>query len=388
MLKTEPTHPNLINDIESLMLGISRLTNSTILAVDTEFMREKTFMAQLCLLQLATEDDELLIDPLSGVDLSSLVDVLCDPGIVKVLHAGSQDLEILFHVLGQPVTPVFDTQIAAALLGLPQQISLAALVRHYTGVDIKKSDTFSDWSVRPLRPAQLRYALEDVRYLPLIYASMLTELDSLGRLNWLDEEFKALSDPGRYQDSPDKLWQRLKGTSGFSRRQLGILQQLALWRDMTARKRDIPRKWVITDEQLVDIVRRNPKTIEELYQTRGLSERLSRRVAQQVINEVDSGRQMPDNELPERLRKPVIDQDVTASLDLMQALVHLRANEQHIASNILAHNSELQALALGQRHGLEVLQGWRLELIGNELIELLDGRISLSLEQGKLKVDK
>lgn len=345
-------------------------------------------MAQLCLLQLATEDDELLIDPLSGVDLSSLVDVLCDPGIVKVLHAGSQDLEILFHVLGQPVTPVFDTQIAAALLGLPQQISLAALVRHYTGVDIKKSDTFSDWSVRPLRPAQLRYALEDVRYLPLIYASMLTELDSLGRLNWLDEEFKALSDPGRYQDSPDKLWQRLKGTSGFSRRQLGILQQLALWRDMTARKRDIPRKWVITDEQLVDIVRRNPKTIEELYQTRGLSERLSRRVAQQVINEVDSGRQMPDNELPERLRKPVIDQDVTASLDLMQALVHLRANEQHIASNILAHNSELQALALGQRHGLEVLQGWRLELIGNELIELLDGRISLSLEQGKLKVDK
>jgi ribonuclease D len=362
------------------------LAQADVVAIDTEFMREKTFSAQLCLLQLASDSDSFLIDPLSKADLSSLAEVLFNPRIVKVLHAGGQDLEILFNLLGQPVAPVFDTQVAATLLGLPLQVSLAGLIKHYVGVTLKKSDTYSDWSRRPLRAAQLSYALDDVRYLPAIYRSMVEELDLAGRGDWLDDDFKALSDPHRYIETPERLWQRLKGANSLSRRQLGILQELAIWRDKAARQRDLPRKWVVTDEQLLDITRRNPATSDDLYMTRGLDGRLSRRMVTDILDAVSRGRQLPEESLPERPRKPNHVGDGTAAVDLMQALVHLRSSEQHVASNTLASQGELQALAAGQRHGLDILSGWRREMIGNELLRLLDGSLALSLDAGSLNV--
>ena len=378
----------LIADNRSLSAAVQELCSYSVIAVDTEFMREKTYQAQLCLLQLASSDRGYIIDPLTGIDLKILTELFYDSNIVKVFHAGYQDMEILFHLLGQPPTPVFDTQIAASMLGQPQQISLAALIKSYLGIELYKGDTFSDWSKRPLRDTQLNYAFDDVRYLPQIYTTMHDRLVSSGRLSWLNDEFNALSSPGRYLETPEKLWQRLKGHNNLNRRQLGVLQQTAIWRDNTARRRDLPRKWVVTDEQLIDIARRSPTTLDELYQTRGIREKISVVSARELLAAVQSGLTMPEGDLPERPRKPANANEATAAIDLMQALVHLRATEQHIPASVLASADDLRALASGHTSGLSILRGWRRELIGNELLDLLAGDLVLSLDQGRLLIEK
>ena len=376
----------LISDNSALGQAISQLSGTPMLAVDTEFMRERTYHAHLCLLQLASEDVAFVIDPLSGVDLTMLSELFYDPNIVKVFHAGSQDMQILDELLGKPVAPVFDTQVAASLLGLPQQMSLAALVKAYIDIELDKSDTYSDWSKRPLRTAQISYALDDVRYLPAIYRQMQSELKAAGRANWLDEEFKALSDPATYRDLPELLWRKIKGNSSLTRRQLGVLQQVTLWREQVAREKDLPRRWVVADEQLLDVAKRSPTNRDELSMTRGLQEKLTRSMATGLLDAVSKGLKMVEKDLPSRGSRPVKVNGFTSAMDLMQTLVHQRANENHIAASILAPNSELQALAAGQREGVSILNGWRRELIGNELLELLEGQLTLSLKNGLLKV--
>jgi ribonuclease D len=376
----------LISDNSALSKAISQLSGTPMLAVDTEFMRERTYHAHLCLLQLASEDVAFVIDPLSDVDLTMLSELFYDPSIVKVFHAGSQDMQILDELLGKPVAPVFDTQVAASLLGLPQQMSLAALVKAHTDIELDKSDTYSDWSKRPLRTAQISYALDDVRYLPAIYRQMQSELKAAGRANWLDEEFKALSDPATYHEIPELLWRKIKGNSSLTRRQLGVLQQVTLWREQVAREKDLPRRWVVADEQLLDVAKRSPTNRDELFMTRGLQEKLTRSIATGLLDAVSKGLQMVEKDLPSRGSRPVKVNGFTSAMDLMQTLVHQRANENHIAASILAPNSELQALAAGQREGVSVLNGWRRELIGNELLELLEGSLTLSLKNGLLKV--
>ncbi|MCL2632140.1 MAG: ribonuclease D [Coriobacteriia bacterium] len=380
-------HAQLIQDNKSLAQAIDILSTASVLAVDTEFMRERTFHAQLCLLQLATENDAFLVDPLADVDLNPLCEVLCNHSIQKVFHAGYQDLQILFELFGKTVAPIFDTQIAAALIGLPQQLSLVAIVKRYADVELKKVDTFSDWSKRPLRHAQIEYALDDVRYLPQVYASMRADLESAGRVHWLDEEFANMSNQEQYVEKPELLWHKIKGSSGLSRRQLGILQELAIWRDQEARTRNLPRKWVVADEQLIDITRRSPSNRDELFMTRGLQDRVSRRMTTGILAAVTRGLQKDEESLPIRSSKPIRGAGFTASMDMMQTMVHYRAAEHHIAGNILAANDELQALASGRREGLRVLSGWRREMIGNELLELLAGSISLSIQAGQLRVE-
>ncbi|MCL2339416.1 MAG: ribonuclease D, partial [Actinomycetia bacterium] len=226
----------LVQTDAELAQAIRQLAGASVLAIDTEFLREKTYRAQLCLLQLASAEQALLIDPLAGLDLRPLGELLWSPAILKVLHAGYQDLEILLQALGQPVAPIFDTQLAAAVLGLPQQVSLAVLVKHYTGVELAKIDTFSDWSKRPLRVDQLGYALDDVRYLPQIHDQMQEELRVWGRESWLADEFQTLARAEHFSEQPDDLWRRLKGSNGLSRRQLAVLRELAVWRDAAARQ--------------------------------------------------------------------------------------------------------------------------------------------------------
>jgi ribonuclease D len=378
----------LISDNAALNEAINQLTGAPMLAVDTEFMRERTYHAHLCLLQLATDDVAFVVDPLSDVDLTLLSDLFFDPLVVKVFHAGSQDMQILYELLGRPVAPVFDTQVAASLLGLPQQMSLAALVKEHIGVELNKSDTYSDWSKRPLRAAQISYALDDVRYLPAIYNKMQSDLQAAGRSNWLDEEFKALSDPAKYQEPPEMLWLKIKGNSGLTRRQMGVLQQVTLWREQVAQEKDLPRRWVVADEQLLDIAKRSPTSRDELFMTRSLQEKLTRSMVTGLLNAVSNGLNMAEKDLPSRSARPVRVNGFTSAMDLMQTLVHQRASENHIAANILAPNSELQALAVGRRDGVGVLSGWRRELIGNELLDLLDGSLTLSLENGLLKVTR
>lgn len=372
---------------ENLAAFVERARSSSVLAIDTEFLREKTYYAKLCLLQMATDDEVVIVDPFEMDDLSVLAPLLTDERIVKLFHAAGQDLEIILREVGVLPRPVFDTQIAAALLGHTQQIGYAALVHAECGVSLKKIDSFTDWSRRPLSASQRDYAADDVVYLPRLYAGMRAALEEKGRLHWLDHDFEELSDPARYEANERERFRRLKRVSQLSRRQLSAAREVAAWRELEAQRRDVPRKWVVTDEQIVEACKREARTIDELFMVRGLSDRLSTKDARAVVSLISSALSAPPDTWPELDRCGKSEPNVDAELDLMNALVRLRAKENGIAFPTLASHDDLARVARGYREGVDLLRGWRRAIVGEELLELLDGRLALSLDGG-LKVER
>ena len=372
---------------ENLAAFVERARSSSVLAIDTEFLREKTYYAKLCLLQMATDDEVVIVDPFEMDDLSVLAPLLTDERIVKLFHAAGQDLEIILREVGVLPRPVFDTQIAAALLGHTQQIGYAALVHAECGVSLKKIDSFTDWSRRPLSASQRDYADDDVVYLPRLYAGMRAALEEKGRLHWLDHDFEELSDPARYEANERERFRRLKRVSQLSRRQLSAAREVAAWRELEAQRRDVPRKWVVTDEQIVEACKREARTIDELFMVRGLSDRLSTKDARAVVSLISSALSAPPDTWPELDRCGKSEPNVDAELDLMSALVRLRAKENGIAFPTLASHDDLARVARGYREGVDLLRGWRRAIVGEELLELLDGRLALSLDGG-LKVER
>ena len=372
---------------ENLAAFVERARSSSVLAIDTEFLREKTYYAKLCLLQMATDDEVVIVDPFEMDDLSVMAPLLEDERIVKLFHAAGQDLEIILREVGVLPRPVFDTQIAAALLGHTQQIGYAALVHAECGVSLKKIDSFTDWSRRPLSASQRDYAADEVVYLPRLYAGMRAALEEKGRLHWLDHDFEELSDPARYEANERERFRRLKRVSQLSRRQLSAAREVAAWRELEAQRRDVPRKWVVTDEQIVEACKREARTIDELFMVRGLSDRLSTKDARAVVSLISSALSAPPDTWPELDRCGKSEPNVDAELDLMSALVRLRAKENGIAFPTLASHDDLARVARGYREGVDLLRGWRRAIVGEELLELLDGRLTLSLDGG-LKVER
>lgn len=375
-----------IDNQESLEAFVERARSSSVLAIDTEFLREKTYYARLCLLQLATDDEVAIVDPFAVRDLGVLVPLLADRGIVKLFHAGGQDLEILYREVGMLPEPIFDTQVAAALLGHTQQIGYGALVHSVCGVNLKKGDSYTDWSRRPLSESQLEYAADDVLYLPPIYREMCAMLDERGRRDWLEPDFAELSDPARYQVDPRQRFRRLKRVSSLTRRQLSAAREAAAWREEEAARRDVPRKWVITDEQIVEACKREARTIDELFMVRGMREKLPTRDARTVAALIGKGLDAPQDQWPVLDRASKSEPNVDAQLDLMEAVVRLRARENGIAMQTLASRDDLARLARGYDEDVDVLRGWRRAMVGDELLELLAGRLALSLDAGGLKV--
>ncbi|MEG0418411.1 MAG: ribonuclease D [Gordonibacter sp.] len=371
---------------ENLVAFAERAATSSVLAIDTEFLREKTYYAKLCLLQMATDTETVIVDPFGVDDLGVLVGLLEDERIVKLFHAGGQDLEIILREVGVLPKPVFDTQVAAALLGHTQQIGYASLVHAECNVSLKKTDSFTDWSRRPLSDSQLDYAADDVVYLPRLYASMRAALEEKGRLSWLGRDFEDLVDPQRYDTNERTRYKRLKRVSQLSRRQLSAAREVASWRELEAQRRDVPRKWVVTDEQVVEACKREARTIDELFMVRGMSDRLSTRDARAVVSLIASALDAPPDTWPELDRCSKSEPNVDAELDLMCALVRLRAKENGIAFPTLASHDDLARVARGYRDGIDLLRGWRRAIVGEELLELLDGSLALSLSGGELMV--
>ena len=371
---------------EDLEAFANRAMRSSVLAIDTEFLREKTYYAKLCLLQLATDDETAIVDPFEVEDLRVLAPLLENESVVKLFHAGGQDLEILLREVGTLPRPLFDTQVAAALLGHTQQIGYAALVHAECGVTLKKIDSFTDWSRRPLSESQLEYAADDVAYLPRMYERMRAQLVELGRLAWLDRDFEDLADPKRYATNERERYRRLKRVSQLSRRQLAAAREVAAWRELEAQRRDVPRKWVVTDEQIVEACKREARTIDELFMVRGMSDRLSTKDARCVVALMSSALDAPPDAWPEPDRCGKNEPNVDAELDLMCALVRLRAKQNGVAFPTLASHDDLARVARGYREGVDVLRGWRRSLVGEELLRLLEGKIALSLSDGEVKV--
>ena len=371
---------------EDLEAFAKRAMRSSVLAIDTEFLREKTYYAKLCLLQLATDDETAIVDPFEVENLRVLAPLLENESAVKLFHAGGQDLEILLREVGALPRPLFDTQVAAALLGHTQQIGYAALVHAECGVTLKKIDSFTDWSRRPLSDSQLEYAADDVAYLPRMYERMRAQLVELGRLAWLDRDFEDLADPKRYATNERERYRRLKRVSQLSRRQLAAAREVAAWRELEAQRRDVPRKWVVTDEQIVEACKREARTIDELFMVRGMSDRLSTKDARCVVALMSSALDAPPDAWPEPDRCGKNEPNVDAELDLMCALVRLRAKQNGVAFPTLASHDDLARVARGYREGVDVLRGWRRSLVGEELLRLLEGKIALSLSDGEVKV--
>lgn len=376
-----------ISDHEQLLEFTERAAGSSVLAIDTEFMREKTYFPKLCLLQMATDDEVAIVDPFKCGRLDVLAPLLQDAGIMKLFHAGSQDIEILLREVGCTPWPLFDTQIAASLLGQSHQVGFGSLVHTVCGVRLKKRESYTDWSKRPLSNSQIHYAADDVIYLPQMYAEMSAMLKEKGRLHWLDSDFRDLADPARYESDPYSRYIRLKRVNQLSGSQLAAAREVAAWRERVAQKRNIPRKWVMGDEEIVEACKREATNIDELFMVRGVKQHISTRDARDVVALIAKGIATPPSEQPHLDNPQHNEPNVDAALDLMQALVRLRAKENGIAMQTLASHGDLALVARGHAEKADVMKGWRRELIGEELLELLAGKVKLSLSDNELVVE-
>lgn len=376
----------LIDDDSQLKAFVKRCCTSPYMAIDTEFLREKTYYARLCLIQVAIEGEVAIIDPFAIKDITLLNDALTSPDVVKIFHASSQDIEILYHETGVVPRPVFDTQVAAALLGKSQQASYSSLVSSYCSVNLPKKDSFTDWSQRPLKDSQIRYAADDVVYLPQIYYDMVEVLNEKNRLHWLDEAFEEISSPEKYEIKPEERYRKLRRVNQLNAQQMAAAREFAAWRELKAQKINVPRKWIVSDEQIVEACRREARTIDELFMVRGMHESLRAEDARQAVACIKKGLSCPKEQLPQVHEKPKNEHNVDIVVDLMNAVVHLRARENHIAPQTLAPQAELMKLARGHDDECELLKGWRYKVIGKELKELLKGKFSLRIADGNLEI--
>lgn len=365
---------------------VKDLEGSKILAIDTEFLREKTYYAKLCLIQINNGSIKAIIDPLTVHNLKVLNPIMQDESCVKIFHAGSQDIDILYHTLGVMPTPLFDTQMAAALMGFPLQVGYGPLVHSLCGVKLAKADSYTDWSRRPLTANQIKYALEDVVYLPQMYEQMTTTLAQQGRSSWLEDDFKALANPAKYENDPWEAWHRVKRVASLSGSQLAVARELAAWREREAARRNLPRKWVIPDEALVEVARKAPRSIDKLMEVRGLSSKLNTKAAREVIEAVKRGKACDPKDYPKLPKRPGGEPHIVGALELLSAVVELRAHENGVAVPVLASHDDLAKLARGHRDECEVMKGWRYEMVGRELADVLDGKLSLCICNGELKL--
>ena len=362
------------------------LEGSEVLAVDTEFLREKTYYPKLCLIQLNNEEIQAIIDPLAVRSLEPLASIMANPSCVKIFHSGSQDIDILYHELGVMPTPLFDTQMAAALMGFPLQVGYGPLVQALCDVRLAKADSYTDWSRRPLTTNQLKYALDDVVYLPKMYRHMERALAKQGRSSWLDADFARLADPAKYDNDPMDMWRKVKRVASLSHGQMAVAQELAAWREREAMERNIPRKWVIPDEALIEIARKSPKSIDRLMEVRGLNTKLTTKTARKVLEAVKRGREKDPKDYPCLPKRPSGSPEVDGAVDLLASVVEVRAKENGVAVPVLASRDDLARLVHGHKGDCELMQGWRYEMVGRELEAIMEGKLAVYVEGGRLCV--
>ena len=369
---------------EELQHAIDAVRSSGSMALDTEFMREKTYRARLCLVQVAALDHIFLLDPLSRLDLAPLASLLADADIEVLVHAGKQDLEIFHEAFGVVPRNVFDVQTAAAFAGFGASLPYGRLVEAVLGLPLEKGESYTDWCQRPLTDAQLRYAADDVRYLPGVATRLKEKLAEQDRSAWVAEELDELERPEAYGVDPDRIWKKVTGRGSLRAGQAAVLRELALWREETAARRDLPRGWVLKDPTLIELARRSPSSTSALRSIRGLNPKEVDRSGDEILAAVERGRKAPKVDVP-RPPSRAVQMRARMMAGLADALVRAKCEGAHIATEVVMTRAELESLLVdivsgspdGSKHRL--LQGWRKALAGDAVVALARGEIGLKV---------
>ncbi|MCW9013552.1 MAG: ribonuclease D [Gammaproteobacteria bacterium] len=373
-----------IDNSETLALACDQFRLSPFLCVDTEFHRETTYYPELALIQISNGQQTICVDPLALHNLKPLLALLGNPEIMKVFHASQQDIEIFHHQFGILPAPLFDTQIAAGLLGYGEQIGYAPLMKNLLNVDIDKSLTRTDWMKRPLNNKQIQYAASDVYYLAKAYPVIEKRLKELNRLDWLKGDFSKLCTPANYKTDTHNIWKKTKGNQSLRGQQLAVLQAVAACREEMAQQKNRPRRRVLPDDALIDIAKQKPDTVEKILALRTLkNSRLSKSDAEQFLLRIQQGLRLAKDHWPHHPVKTKLTLPEDALVDSLMGLLKLMAHKHHISPAILATRKELEALMRGEDK-LPLLTGWRYAHAGQELVKYLDGHLCLSAQSDKL----
>jgi len=372
-----------INNADSLKSLCSKLAQGDWITLDTEFLRERTYRPQLCLVQLGNADTIACVDPQAIDDLSPLYELLADSSVVKVLHAASQDLEIFYQDMGTVPSPIFDTQIAASLLGHGEQVGYGKLVEMVCKTQLDKSQSRTDWSRRPLSEKQISYAADDVRYLRDVYHQLCSELAELGRTDWLKADFDAMTQAQKYEPDMENVWKRVKQHNRLKGVQLAVLKKLAQWREEKAVEKDKPRKWMASDDLLIDLSRTLPSTVDELSTLRSVDAKFVQHRGTFMLHLIAEAKQTPKEQWPVIKKFDKLSPGQDALVDYLWAAAKLKANEHQISLASLTTRKEVERLVSGDEN-VAVMKSWRHVLLGETLKRLIDGLILLKPLNGAL----
>lgn len=381
----------VITDTESLAAFCATLKGVEYITLDTEFMRESTYWPQLCLIQIAgpgeSADNARVIDPLApDLDMAPLDELLHDESMIKVLHAGRQDLEIFYHRSGRLPVPIFDSQVAAMVCGFGDQVAYDKLVAQTVGAEVDKSSRFTDWSRRPLSDRQISYALSDVTHLRQVYLTLRAQLEANGRTPWLAEEMGRLTDPRTYAMTPEDAWQRVK-TRGAKPRALAVLREVAAWRERAAQERDIPRNRLLRDEAMLDIAGHPPTDEAGLSRIRGMSKGFAQGpMGKSLMEAIQRALDIPRDDWPAVERGPRKAKPPASLVELLRVLLRLKAEEHDVAQRLIATSDDLEAIAADDDAEIAALQGWRREVFGNAALELKAGKLALAVGGARARV--
>lgn len=381
MQRTLVDHP-IITDTEALSAFCSRLSKAPFITVDTEFLRESTFWARLCLIQMAGPGEAAIIDPLGdGLDLAPFYALMADDRVTKVFHAARQDIEIFVKHAGAVPRPLFDTQVAAMVCGYGDQVSYDQLVNRVTGHKLDKTSRFTDWSRRPLSAKQISYAISDVTHLRDVYLSLSAQLAEQDRTTWVDEEMAVLADIKTYRSHPEDAWKRLK-MRVKKPRQLAVMQEVAAWRETEAQRRDVPRSRVVKDDAIYEIAQQQPRDVEALGRLRTIPRGFERsNAARGILAAVEKAFQLPDDQLPRIPRQRPAPEHASAAAELLKVLLKMVAEQHGVAARIIAGTDDLERIAADDDADVPALKGWRRQLFGEQALALKRGDLALSMSR-------
>lgn len=372
------------NDLKSIC---QQARTSNVIAIDTEFKRETTYHPIACLIQIATENVIACIDPFNIDDFEPLKEILYSPDIIKIFHAGRQDLEIFYFLFNKIPSPIFDTQVAATLLGFADQVGYANLTKKLLNVELDKSLTRADWEKRPIPDKQIEYAANDVIYLLQIYHLQIKKLEKSGRLNWLKNDFDFLTNESLYKPSPNDAWKKIKNYHRMNKAQRCIVYKISQWREEIAIKRNRPRTFIIKNQSIIDIANQKPHTLNELQDIRDVHPNLIKRDGEKILTLIQAANKMQENECPEAKIPAILSNEQSLLLSSLQTVIQLKAKKHNIDGSYLCTKKELEKVILKEEDAA-LLHGWRYELAGKDVVKFIDGKLKLEVENGSVQLSE